>query len=103
MRRQTETGRNGYKVKVKKRLKETFNGCVIMDLNPNDIQGIPDLLILYKDRWASLEAKAAEDAPHRPNQDHYVKKMNDMSYSSFIFPENEEVVFDQLKKRFDKS
>ncbi|NCA91993.1 hypothetical protein EOM82_01900 [bacterium] len=95
-----ETGRNGFKKLVKERLEKTFPNCMIFDLDPNQCQGIPDLLILHKKQWASLEAKGYEDAPHRPNQEYYVDTMNNMSFSSFIFPENEEVVFDRLVELF---
>ena len=77
-----------------------FPGCVITKLDPNDIQGIPDLLILWKDRWAVLECKRSHDATHRPNQDYYVALLNDMSFSSFIFPENKEAVLHELQQAF---
>ena len=85
---------------LKKELKEMFPGCVITKLDPNDIQGIPDLLILWKDRWAVLECKRSHDATHRPNQDYYVALLNDMSFSSFIFPENKEAVLHELQQAF---
>lgn len=85
---------------LKKELKEMFPGCVITKLDPNDIQGIPDLLILWKDRWAVLECKRSHDATHRPNQDYYVSLLNDMSFSSFIFPENKEAVLHELQQAF---
>ena len=85
---------------LKKELKEMFPGCVITKLDPNDIQGIPDLLILWKDRWAVLECKRSQDATHRPNQDYYVSLLNDMSFSSFIFPENKEAVLHELQQTF---
>jgi hypothetical protein len=53
-------------------------------------------LILYRNKWATLEVKIDEDAEHQPNQDYYVGKMNEMSFSSFIFPENEEMVLNEL-------
>lgn len=98
-----ETGRNGFKKRLKDRLVSTFPRCMIFDLNPNDNQGIPDLLILFRDRWASLEAKGYFNSPHRPNQDYYVDLMNNMSFSSFIFPENEEQVIEQLHNHFYQS
>ena len=33
---------------------------------------------------------------HRPNQDYYVNKLKGMSYSSFISPDNEEVVLNEI-------
>jgi hypothetical protein len=67
------------------------------------IQGIPDLLILYEDKWGSLECKKNAKASHRPNQEYYVEKMNDMSFSAFIFPENKGEVLDALERSFKGS
>lgn len=89
-----------FKKELKTDLENLFPGCIITQLDPNDIQGIPDLLILYENKWASLECKKSEKAHHRPNQDYYVNMMNNMSYSSFIFPENKEVVLDELRRVF---
>lgn len=85
---------------VKKRLKEEFPGCIVMKTDPNQIQGIPDLLVLYKDKWATLECKKEKKSSKRPNQDYYVNKMNDMAFSRFISPENEEEIFNELKIYF---
>lgn len=87
-----------FKKELKDDLRNLFPGCLITQLDPNDIQGIPDLLILWNDRWATLECKKSKNARHQPNQDYYVGKMNDMSYSSFIFPENKEVVLSELQQ-----
>ena len=89
--RESEFQRN-----LKKELKEMFPGCIISKLDSGDIQGIPDLIILYKNRWATLENKRSKNAPHRPNQDYYVKAMDHMSFSRFIYPENKEEVLDDL-------
>lgn len=86
-----------FQAKLKERLKKLFPGCIIMKNDPNDIQGIPDLTVLYKDKWATLECKRSEKAKNRqPNQPYYVEKMNEMSFSRFIFPENEETVLTDL-------
>lgn len=89
-----------FKKELKDDLKKLLPGCIITQLDPNDIQGIPDMLVLYKDRWATLECKKDRNAHHQPNQDYYVKTMNDMSYSSFIFPENKEEVLNELQQAF---
>ena len=83
-----------------KKLKERFPGCIVIKNDANYIQGIPDLLILHKSKWASLECKKDEKASHQPNQDYYVEKMNEMSFSRFIFPENEKEVLDELEQSF---
>ena len=84
-----------------KDIKNMFPGCVVMKNDSSYIQGIPDLLVLYNDRWASLECKKSEGARKQPNQEYYVEKMNDMSFSRFIYPENKEVVLDELRKTFE--
>lgn len=89
-----------FKSRLKDRLKKEFPGCIIMHLDPTEIQGIPDLIILYNDRWAALEGKRYATAHHQPNQEYYVKLMNGMSYASFIYPENMEVVIGELQQAF---
>jgi hypothetical protein len=91
---------NEFQRKLKGKLEKKFPGCIITKLDPADTQGIPDLLILYNDKWATLENKRSSNAPHQPNQDYYVDKMNNMSFSSFIFPENETEVLNKLEKHF---
>lgn len=77
-----------------------FPGCIVLKNDPDYIQGIPDLLIVYGDKWAALECKRTAKASHRPNQDYYIGKMNDMSYASFIFPENKEEVLNAIQQAF---
>lgn len=83
-----------------KKLKTMFVGCIVMKTDPNYIQGVPDILILYNDKWAALENKKSSTASHRPNQNYYVDLMNKMSFSRFIFPENEMEVLDELQRAF---
>ncbi len=83
-----------------KELRELFPGCIILKNDPTYIQGIPDLLILFEDKWAALEVKKSITASHRPNQEFYVNKMGRMSYANFIYPENKEVVLNELQETF---
>lgn len=84
-----------------KELKQKFPGCMVMKLDSSYIQGIPDLLILFNDRWATLECKRASNSSKRPNQSYYVKKMNEMSFSRFVSPENVREVLDELQQAFE--
>lgn len=89
-----------YQKKLVKKLKDIFPGCIVLKNDAQLKQGIPDLLVLYNDKWAALEVKKSADASHQPNQDSKVQTMNNMSYASFIYPENEELVFSELKEVF---
>lgn len=85
-----------------KEIKSRFQDCIVMKNDSAYIQGIPDLLILYKNKWASLEVKKSEKANKQPNQEYYVNRMNDMSFSRFIYPENKDEVLDELNQTFNK-
>lgn len=89
---------SGFQDKLRDELKERFPGCMVFKMDQR--QGIPDLLILYKDKWASLECKQSANARRQPNQDYYVGKMDEMSFSRFIYPENKEEVLDDLQSAF---
>lgn len=91
---------NRFKTKLIKELENLFPGCIVIHLNPNEYQGIPDLLILYKNKWAVLEGKKEEKASVRPNQKYYVEKMNEMSFARFIYPENKDDVIYELQQTF---
>ena len=83
-----------------KELKERFPGCIVMKNDPSYIQGVPDLTVLYNNKWAVLEDKKDANATHRPNQDYYVGLMNNMSFASFIYPENKEEVLNAMEQSF---
>ena len=90
---------SGFQDKLRDELKELFPGCMVFKMD--QIQGIPDLLILYKNKWASLENKKSANAKKQPNQKYYVDKMNEMSFSRFIYPENKEEVLNELQQTFN--
>ena len=83
-----------------KEIKTRFDGCIVMKNDASYIQGIPDLLILYKDKWASLECKKSQQASKQPNQEYYVKQMDGMSFSRFVCPENKEAVLNEVQQAF---
>lgn len=87
-----------YQAKLIKAIKQRFPGCYVMKEDAGYIQGLPDLIVLYNNRWATLEVKISANAHHQPNQDIHVKRMNEMSFSSFIYPENEKEVLDEMER-----
>lgn len=91
---------NQFQSALIKELKSSYD--FVIKLDPNYIQGIPDLLILHQGKWATLECKKSKNAKRRPNQEYYVQKMNDISFSRFIYPENKECVLKELKLYFEK-
>lgn len=90
-------GESNFQTKLIKDIQNQYPGAVILKNDPNYCQGIPDWLILYRDRWAMLEVKANKLADHKPNQDYYVDLLMNMSFASFIYPENREIVLDELQ------
>ena len=91
---------NRFQSDLIKEIKYRFDGCIVTKLDSAYIQGIPDLLILYKDKWATLECKKDSKASVRPNQNYYVNKMDEISFSRFIYPENKEEVLNELQQTF---
>ena len=89
---------SGFQDRLIDKLENLFPGCMVFKMD--QIQGIPDLLVLYKDKWASLECKRSASAKRQPNQEYYVGKMNEMSFSRFVSPENKEDVLYELQQVF---
>ena len=81
-------------------IKDIFPGCVVMKIDPTYIQGFPDLLVLFGDRWAALEVKRDSRSHHQPNQDYYVDILSRESFAAFIFPENREEVLRSMERYF---
>jgi len=89
---------NKYQAELIKKLRDLFPGCMILKNDTSYLQGIPDLSIFYRDRWAMLEVKADSDSPNQPNQPYYVDKLNEMSFAAFIHPSNEQDVLSALQQ-----
>jgi hypothetical protein len=81
-------------------LKDLFPNCIVLKNDTSYIQGIPDLLILYKNKWAALECKKSLYDSFRPNQQYYLEIMDNMSFASMICPENREAVLYELQQSF---
>ena len=91
---------SAFQAKLIKELKEMFPGCIVLKNDATYKPGIPDLLILFNDRWAALECKKSSRASRRPNQEYYVEKMDAMSYASFVCPENKKEVLNAIQQAF---
>lgn len=81
-------------------LEALFPDCMILKNDPGYVQGIPDLVILYNNKWACLECKKSINEPYQPNQEHYLGRLNNMSFASMICPENKEAVLYELQRAF---
>lgn len=79
-------------------IKKRFPGAIVLKTDPGYLQGFPDLLILWNKRWAVLEVKREAKAHHQPNQDYYISVCGEMSFASFIFPENRKEVLDAMEQ-----
>lgn len=89
---------SGFQDKLRDEIKQKYPDSLIFKMD--QIQGIPDLLVLHKSKWASLECKKNATASHRPNQDYYVDKLNNMSFARFVYPENKDQVLEELDLYF---
>lgn len=92
-----------YRTGLIKRIQERFPECVILPNDPQRIQGIPDILVLFNKFWAALELKRSGSASKRPNQDYYINKFNGMSFGAIIYPENETEVLDAIQSKVGSS
>lgn len=89
-----------FQAELIKELKALYPGSLILKNDSALRQGIPDLVVLYKNKWVMLEVKAYEKAAHQPNQDWYIEMCDDMSFAAFIYPENKERILDEIQKTF---
>jgi hypothetical protein len=87
-----------FQAQLIKKLNKMLPGIIVLKNDPNYIQGIPDLILLYKNRWAALEVKRGATASVRPNQAHYIRTMYAMSYAAFIYPENESEILNEVQQ-----
>lgn len=86
-----------------KDIKSRFKGSIVLKNDPNYIQGMPDLTVFYHEHYAILEVKKSKSASHRPNQDYYISKFGESTFSSFVYPENKEDVLNGMAQSFGLS
>lgn len=96
-----ETGPAGFKTKFIKNLQLEFPDCVVMLTDAQYQQGVPDILMLVGDAWFAFEVKAAANSSRRPNQEWWVDILNRLSYASFVYPENEREVLDEVQQALE--
>lgn len=93
-----------YKTKLRKRIEAMFPGCIILKNDAGYLQGVPDMIILFRTKWATLETKRKYPRPgssdFEPNQEYYIELMDHMSFSRAIYPENEDEVLSELQQAF---
>jgi len=87
-----------FQPKLIKEIKKRLPGCLVMKNDPNYIQGIPDLSVLYGSKWALLEVKKSEKASKRPNQPYYIQYAKDNAYGAIVSPENKEDILNELQQ-----
>lgn len=92
---------NKYQAELIKRIEKRFPGCQILKNDEQYLQGIPDLTVLTRNGWGVFEVKKSENEPKQPNQDHYVEKLDDLGFSAFIYPSNEEEVLDAFQRSLE--
>ena len=92
---------NKFQAKLIGEIKDRFKGAMVLKNDPDYIQGIPDLMVLYNNHWAALEVKKSPNERHQPNQDYYISIMNRMSFARFICPENKEEVLNDMERSFE--
>lgn len=86
---------NAFQKKIIKRIKSGFPKSIILKNDSTYIQGIPDLLILNKSKWAMIEIKKHNKSIFQPNQEYYLDLFNKMSFARMISQDNyEEVIKD---------
>ena len=93
---------NKFQKELMDEIRSEYPGCVIMKNDSGYIQGFPDWTILYEDKWAVLECKREANAKKQPNQEYYVDKLNGMSFSRIVYPENKDEVLKDISIHFKK-
>lgn len=87
-----------FKSALIRKIERQYPGAIVIKTDANQLQGFPDQIILWEDRWAAFEAKRTMNSTHRPNQDYYVELLDKMSFARFVYPENEREFLHELQQ-----
>lgn len=93
---------NVFQAQLISEIRRLFPKAVILKVDPNYLQGIPDRFILFGKHWAALETKAGINSHRQPNQQYYIELLNSMSFARFIHPDNAKEVLNELQLEFRK-
>jgi hypothetical protein len=83
-----------------KEIKEIFPGAIVLKNDSGAQQGIPDLTVFWYERYAILEVKRSASEPYRPNQEWFLEKFGEWTFSATIFPENKVEILRALEQDF---
>lgn len=86
-----------------KDLERMYPGAYVIKNHPNYRQGFPDRLFLFGNFWAAFDTKRDASAPVQPNQEHYISRLNRMSFAMFVYPENKEEFLDEIQRQVNAS
>lgn len=93
------TFKRRFKERLHTRMQELGVDIFIID-NKSNRRSTLDTIVLGPQHWAALEFKRSKSASHRPNQDYYVDQWDQLGFASFVYPENEEEILNELEKLF---
>lgn len=83
------------------KVKEILPGAIPIKNDSRYRQGIPDWLVIYKDKALFFEIKAAKNASLQPNQWYYIQIITDNGgFARMVYPENYEEVLNEIQQSF---
>jgi len=85
-----------------KEIKEIFPGAIVLKNDSGAQQGIPDLTVFWHSRYAILEVKKSEREPYQPNQEWFLEKFGQWTFSATIFPGNKDEILEALEHDFSR-
>lgn len=84
-----------------KALRQTLGERYTYTFKLTAAKGIPDRLILYKDKYALLEFKQYKNAKKQPGQETWVGHFDNLAYAAIVYPENAEKVMQDILNYFE--
>lgn len=83
------------------KLKSLSPDIMVEFADPKKVNGIPDLIIFFREKYARIETKRSSTASKRLHQEYYINLFKSQGiYATFLTPENEEEVLNELRRYF---